>query len=64
MDESTKIWDKKTSDLTVKDQVLLSVAIPAIMVGGMLVAGAVLGAKEIAVEKFRSRKNNQTKTTN
>lgn len=57
MDEKNNIWNKKMSDLTVKDQLVLSVAIPAVMVGGAVAVGAVVGAASDLSSKVRARFN-------
>lgn len=59
MDESKSIWNKTTGELTVKDQLLLSVAAPALVVGSMVAFGAAVNAMEAGRDKFRTFRANR-----
>jgi hypothetical protein len=60
MNEETKnLWNTKTSDLTVADALKLNVAIPIIMIGGVIAAGAVVIASEKVVSKFQTARTNR-----
>ncbi len=60
MNEETKnLWNKKTSDLTVADALKLNVALPIIMIGGVIAAGVVVVASEKVVTKFRTARTNR-----
>jgi hypothetical protein len=51
--ETTSLWNKKTSDLTVRDLAIVNFAAPIIMIGGVVAVGVVLAAKDKIVSKFR-----------
>ncbi len=60
MNEETKnLWNTKTSDLTVADALKLNVALPIIMIGGVIAAGVVVVASEKVVTKFRTIRMNR-----
>ncbi len=60
MNEETKnLWNTKTSDLTVADALKLNVALPIIMIGGVIAAGVVVVASEKVVTKFRTARTNR-----
>ncbi len=64
MEETKNIWNTKTSDLTVGEGVKLSLAVPIIMIGGVVAACAITAMSSKVVNKFRSvRKNNQDHKT-
>lgn len=64
MDESKNLWNKTTAELTVKDQLLLSVAAPALVVGTMVAFGGALSAMDAGRTKFKTfLANRRNKTT-
>ena len=63
MEENKNIWNKTTMELTVKDQLLLATVTPIIMVGGMVAAGAVVGAVSSVKGKVQSKFANRKKLT-
>ncbi len=62
MEENKTFWNKTAAELTVKDQLVVSLALPIIVVGGMVVTGAAFSAWDKASDKFkkiRSNRNNK-----
>jgi hypothetical protein len=56
MEETTKsIWNKTASELTVKDNLIVAFAYPAVAVAGICAIGYVAGAGMNAYDKFRKR---------
>lgn len=60
MEENENIWNKKTSDLTVKDVVIVNVALPVIVLGALAGAGAAVAGISAGVNKFREFRGNRT----
>lgn len=65
MEETTKsIWNKTADEVTVKDQLIIAVAIPAVMAGGLLAVSAVAKTGEVVANKFKAfRANRKNETT-
>lgn len=55
-EEITNFWNKKTSDLTVKELAIVSFATPIIMIGSIVVVGVSLAAKDKIVKLFKKEK--------
>lgn len=58
-EENKNIWNKKMDELTVKDAVVINLAIPAIAVGGIVAIGAAVNGYNAASSKFRKFKSNR-----
>ncbi len=62
MEENKNIWNKKMDELTVKDVIIVNVALPVFVIGGIAGAGAVVGGLNAAKDKFQqfrtTRKSN------
>ncbi len=64
MEENKTFWNKTAAELTVKDQFVVTIAVPIIMIGGMVVTGAAFNAWDKASDKFREiRSNRKNKNT-
>jgi hypothetical protein len=71
MDETTEVvksfWSKTASEMTVKDNLVMAAAAPAICVGGIVVTGVACIVACSAFEKFQNirakRKAAKTETT-
>jgi hypothetical protein len=67
MEETPKnLWTKKADDMTVGDAVLVSIAVPVVMIGGTMLVGAVFSVGQESVRKvrqiLRDRRNNDDTT--
>ncbi len=64
MEENKNFWNKTAAELTVKDQFVVTLAVPIVMVAGMVVTGAALTTWSAATNKFKefraNRKNDDT----
>lgn len=64
MEETKSLWSKTVDEMTVKDHVIVAVAVPALAVGSLITMGVVLTGVDKARSKFRTfrenRKNNNT----
>lgn len=64
MEETAKsFWDKTTLELTVKDQLIIAAAVPAIMVGGCIVVGGAMAIGNKVSSKFQSFRENRQNNT-
>lgn len=65
MDETTtNFWNKTAAELTVKDNLIVAAAIPACMVGGVVIVGLAFGAYNKVSDKFQKRREaRQNETT-
>lgn len=59
MDESKSIWNKTTAELTVKDQLIVTVGATVIVTGGLMAAGAAAGAASKVADKVREIRANR-----
>lgn len=51
--ETTSLWNKKTTDLTVRDLAIVNFAAPIILIAGVVAVGGVIAVKDRIVKKFR-----------
>ncbi len=64
MEENKTFWNKTAAELTVKDQLVVSLAVPIIMFGGVVVTGVAFSAWDKATDKFQKiRSNRKNKNT-
>ncbi len=64
MEENKTFWNKTAAELTVKDQLVVSLAVPIIMFGGVVVTGVAFSAWDKATDKFQEfRSNRKNKNT-
>lgn len=56
MEESPSLWNKTANEVTVKDQVVLALVVPAIMVGGTLAIAAVSSGVNAVRTRIQRRK--------
>lgn len=59
MDENKNIWNKKMDELTVKDAIVINLAIPAAAVAGVVGVGVVIEGYSRAASKIRQFKLNR-----
>lgn len=60
----SKLWNKKMDELTVKEVIIVNVALPIVVVGGLFTVSAAVGTVSKATNKFREfRTNRQNKVT-
>lgn len=62
MEETTTLMNTKASDLTVGQILLVNLAAPIVMIGGVVIAGAVIGTSQKVVAKFKSVRENRKNT--
>jgi hypothetical protein len=62
MDDSKSLLNKTAAELTVKDQFVVTLAVPVILVGGLVVSGAALTVAERGVAKVRTFWHNRRHT--
>jgi hypothetical protein len=59
MEENKNLWNKKMDELAVVDVLKLNVAIPIMMIGGVIAAGTVVVVSDKVITKFRTARENR-----
>ncbi len=64
MEENKNFWSKTTDELTVAEFLLVHLAAPIVMIGGVVITGTIYGVSKNTVAKIRKvHENRKNKTT-